>query len=228
MLGESLLEFSTLWPYNGCAQFSKWVGLVAEVYYRSGLSIEAAAHIMGCTVAELQGLVRLSYLEPERLQRLDRSPPPPTTWFLLAEAATEEEFEAALQALDNLKPGQSSFQAVWTALKENAAPDIQERVASLSSACFWHLAHKAKVYNVLTPKARRFLADIAKKKQKADRESQPLTLSRKQLAWLINVLYELVVEGIVSENSPDGDQEQCDAVLVALGKKRGDESGQKL
>jgi len=215
---DRISELYGVWPRDPSVPFSEWVMSVAEKYFNSYLSLEAAARIVGCTVAELQGLLRLSYLEPERLERLNDNPPPPTTWFLFTGAQSEEEFAAGLEALGKVKAGESAFQAVLAAMTERAAPNVYERVLALDSSCFWHLARKAKTYDVLTTKARGFLAQVARLKGRAEREGKPLELTRRQLDWLVALLWELVDRGVVRVESPDDDQAECDAVLAALGR----------
>ena len=216
---DPISELAGIWPYDGTTRFSDWVMRVAGNSYSSSLPLEAVARIMGCTIAELQGLLRLSFLEPERLERLDEVTSKATTWFLFADVQSDEEFHAGLDALKHLKDGESAFSAVLAAMNELAAPNVFERIRSLSSGCFWHLAHKAKEYDVLSKKGRAFLAQVAKLKTLADRNRKELALSEKQLDWLLALLWELVQKGVVSRNSVDSDQEYCDAVLEALGRE---------
>jgi len=216
---DRISEFYGLWPRDPSVPLSEWVMSVAGKYYSSPLSLETASRILGCTVAELQGILHLSYLDPERLERLNDNPPPSTTWFLFAEAQSEDEFAAGLAALEKIKPSESAFHAVLTAMAERAAPSVHERILALDSGCFWHLARKAKAYDVLTKKARGFLAQVARLKGQAEREGRLLEPSRKQLDWLVALLWELVDGGVIRADSPDNDQAYCDAVLAALGRE---------
>lgn len=218
---DRISDLQGLWPYDASMPFSEWVMSVSGRYYSSSLPLEAASRLLGCTVAELQGVLRLSYLDPELLERLDDKPPPATTWFLFAEAQSEAELAAGLAALSEVDTGESAFNAVLAAMAQLGSPSAHGQVLALPSGCFWHLAHKAKVYDVLTKQARSFLAQVAKQKGQAERAGKPLALTRKQLDWLVSILWELTEKNVVRANSPDGDQAQCDAVLAALGKEDG-------
>jgi hypothetical protein len=208
-----------VWPPDLASSFSEWVMRVAGIYYASSLPLEAAARVVGCTVAELQGLLRLSALEPERLARLDSTPPPSTTWFLFAGAQSEDEFAAGLTALERTETSVSAFGTVLAAMVERAAPNVYERVLALGSDRFWHLAHKAKEYDALGEKARGFLAQVARLSGSAQKAGRPLLLSPKQRRWLLALLWELADNGVITANSPDDDQAHCDAVLAALGRE---------
>ncbi len=192
--------------------FDRWVRQVSRGYYESHLSLERAARIVRSTPAEVDAALKLATLE-EDLGVLGERMPPLTTWFLLAEA-THDGLVAAVKALDEWDqqrpPKAPPSRVVLEARQEAEGPSTDERVATLDSKVFSHLAGKARQYDLLSPKARKFLVDASKRR----RGGQPLT--PRQTAWAKALLRELIDGGAVRPDSPDGDQPVCDAVLEVM------------
>ena len=192
--------------------FSTWVTDAARRFYDAHLTLERAARLVRSTPAEVEAVLKLATLD-EDLELLGNSPPPKTTWFLLAEA-THEGLVAAIEALaewmKKRPPKEPPSRVVLEARHIAEGPSTDERIATLDSKIFGHLAKKAKQYDVLSPRARKFLVDVAKRR----RGGQPLTA--RQAAWAKSILGELVDLGVVRPDSPDGDQELCDAVLDVM------------
>jgi hypothetical protein len=184
--------------------------LVSRLTMKSRLSLEGAARICDASPAEVQALLNLATLDDEDLEMVSRADPPATTWFLFA-AADSDWIRAGVEALKTVPNEEPVLRIVYEAMRLQSGPDLDERIAAISGETLGHLSHKAKEYGKLSPKARSFLVDLAKKKRVG------VTLTEKQLNWLKSILFELVESGVVCSESPDSDQEVCDEVLAALG-----------
>lgn len=206
-----IFDFQDAWAAKASMSFGDWVALVAKTFYESRLTLEGAARRIRVTAAELQAVLSLAGLEDDDLQLLSKAIPPKTTWFLFA-GASSEGVQAGVEALQKASAADSPFAIVEQAIRDAMGPDSMERVAALPGRVLGHMASKAKQYDLLYPKARSFLVNMAKSK------SAGRTLTQKQVAYLHDVLNMLVDGGAIARSSPDGDQEQCDAVLEALGR----------
>jgi len=184
--------------------------LVSRLAMKSRLTLEGAARICEASPAEVQALLDLATLDDDDLELVSQANPPVTTWFLFA-GADSDWIRAGLEALEAVPDEEPVLCAVYEAMREQSGPDLDERIAAISGEILGHLSHKAKEYGKLSPKARKFLVDVAKRKQ----TGAPLT--ERQLNWLRSILFELVESGVVCSESPDADQELCDQVLGALG-----------
>jgi hypothetical protein len=206
-----IFDFQDAWSAKASMSFGDWVALVSKTYYESRLTLEGAARRVRVTSAELQAVLSLAGLEDNDLQLLSKATPPKTTWFLFA-GATSDGVQAGVDALQEAAPTDSPFAVVEQAIHDVMGPDSLERVAALPGRVLGHMASKAKQYDLLYPKARSFLVNMAKSK------SAGRTLTQKQVAYLHDVLNMLVDGGAISRTSPDGDQDMCDPVLDALGR----------
>jgi len=184
---------------------------ISEVFAESGLPFDAVVDLLGCSPAEFQAMLFLSMLEDDKLRQLSELKPAMTTWYLFA-MADERSFAAGIEALKERKKGQSSFMAVYEAIRSVAGPDVYERLNTLNGKTLWHMAKKAKEYQKLRDKDRRFLGDMAR------RRSAGRSMTPRQLKYLHGLLTVLAEEGVICANSPDKDQNQCDEVLRALGR----------
>ena len=209
--GEPLEALSAAWidPDLSLGQRAR---AVSRYYTESHLTLEGAARVLEASPALLEALLGLATLDDDDLVLLSDANPPKTTWLLFANADSGG-IRAGLRSLELSGSDEESAAArVYDAIREVAAPSIEDRIAGISSKTLGHLSHKAKEYAVLSPKARMFLVDIAKKK------TLGTVLTEKQLAWLTSILSELVERDVVCRDSPDNDQAECDEVLAALGR----------
>lgn len=185
--------------------------VVSSLHMRSRMTLEGTARMTGATPAQIQALLELATLDDDDLDIVSEANPPATTWFLFA-GGESDAIRAGVEALAaSDAQDESPLVGVYDAMRAAAGPTQDERIATISGPTLGHLAHKAKEYNTLSPKARKFLVDIAKRKQTG------VSLTEKQLAWLKALLLELVQGGVVCRDSADGDQEACDEVMDALG-----------
>jgi hypothetical protein len=208
--GSHIGELVQTWISKDQLMFADWVRSVSRAFYLNRLTLEGAAILLDTSPAELQAVLQLATMEEDDLNRLSELPPPKTTWFSFA-SADSDGVVAGIAALREMDRAASPFRVVNAAVREVSGPGQSERVGSLSGNTFMHMAHKAKQYDSLSPKARQFLGSIGRRKK----SGTPLT--PKQIAYAINVLTDLVDAKVVTRSSPDGDQEHCDAVLDALG-----------
>jgi hypothetical protein len=195
------------WQAQG--DFMEWVRGTADAYFASMYSLEAAALAVRSTVAEFQAVLNLSLLEDDDLNRIASARPPKTTWLSLAQASSTS-LTAALEALERRGSDESPFYVVRQALSEIEGPTVQEKVAALSGKTVEQMAAKAVQYKLLATKQQQAIANFAALK----RRGTPLTPA--QVAYLGNLLEQLVAGGAVRPDSPDNDQDHCDAVLAAL------------
>lgn len=209
--GEPLEALVSAWNSQALS-LGQRARAVSRYYTESRLTLEGASRVLDASPALLEALLGLATLEDEDLSLLSAADPPKTTWLLFANSDSAG-VRAGLRALETAAyDEQSAATTVYEAIREVAAPGIDDRIAGISSKTLGHLAHKAKEYDVLTPRARKFLVDIAKKK------GLGTVLTEKQLDWLKVLLNELVDREIVCRDSPDNDQGECDEVLAALGR----------
>lgn len=187
------------------------VASISSAYFDSRLRFDAAVRIIGCSAAELQATLYLAGLDDEALDQLSALAPAITTWYLFA-SANEKTFSAGIEALKTRQRGQSSFMTVFNAMCSASGPNVYQRLGALSSKTLWHLATKAKQYNVLSKAVRAFLGSIARQRQAGK------TLTQSQLDYLKAVVEELVKNNVISSQSMDSDQKACDEVLDALGR----------
>lgn len=185
---------------------------ISKAYFDSGLQFDAAVRILACSAAELQATLYLAGLDEDALTELSHLEPSITTWYLFA-SADEKGFKAGIDAIRKRKPGESSFMTVFEAMRRASGPSVYERLGALSSAVIWHMAKKAKQYDALSDKKKKFLGDIARLR------NRDAILSPKQLEYLKGVAEELVEKNVISSSSRDNDQEICNEVLKALGRK---------
>lgn len=185
--------------------------VIAALHMRSRMSLEGTARMTGATPAHIQALLELATLEDADLELVSRAQPPVTTWFLFA-GADSGAIRAGLDALSaEAGTSESTLVGVYDAMRAVAGPTTDERIAAVSGPTLGHLAHKAKEYDVLSARSRKFLVDVAKRK------STGAALTEKQLKWLKDILLELLQTGVVCRNSADDDQDMCDEVLDAMG-----------
>jgi hypothetical protein len=201
---EQLIE-----AWSGQGDFDVWVRRVSDAYFASMLRLEAAARLVRTTPAELQAVLNLASIEDNDLEKIARARPPKTTWLTLA-TASPAAIDAALRALAEMDPHASPYHTVQNAVGSIEGPGVQDRVAALSGATIVHMGKKATQYNVLSPNQRKALLDIGKRKRTGTSLTPP------QVAYLTSLLQQLREAGAIKPDSPDGDQQECDAVLAAL------------
>lgn len=205
-----MLELVDLWD-SSREPFDEWVQAVSRAFFESDFGIEAAAKLLDTSSGELAAVLRLATMEEEALEMLTDDVPPKTTWFAFADASTDE-IEAGLEALEGMSDDETPHAAVKRAIREIRGPTPEERVAQLPGEVFFHMATKAKQYDLLSGKSRQFLFQMGQVRQ-AGSEMSP-----KQADWACDVLKEMADKGAIKRDSPDDDQEHCDQVLDALGR----------
>jgi len=184
---------------------------VSEAYLASHQRLEGAAKLLGANPVELQAVLNLATLDDDELAIMSKSPPPKTTWLSLADASRPA-IEQAISALGRMSTGDSPFQTVQEAIGRVDGPAEQDRVASLPSATISHMAKKSTQYNLLGDTGQKAMADFARRKRVGN------ALTGAQVGYMTRLLGKLVDGGAVRRDSPDGDQDHCDAVLDALGR----------
>lgn len=208
--GSTMLELVDLWD-SSRAPFDEWVQSVSRAFYESEFGIEAAAKLLDTSSGELGAVLRLATMEEEALEMLADDVPPKTTWFAFADASTDE-IEEGLDALEEMADDETPHTVVKRTIRGIRGPTPEENVAELPGEVFFHMATKAKQYDLLSGKSRKFLFDMGRVR-KGGYEMSP-----KQADWACDVLKEMADKGAIKQDSPDDDQELCDQVLDALGR----------
>lgn len=191
--------------------FGEYVQRVAAAYQTSRLSLSAAATLLEASPMELLAVTQLGALSDDILAALEGPPPPATTWFYIAQADNVESVRAALSALAKAKNGSPAV-IVKAAMSTIDGPTPEQKINALGVDVLWHMWKKSKKYNVLGASGQRALANITGKKGKGFPMSLP------QLSFLKGLLSEMADAGAIKRSSPDGDQNECDQVLDALGR----------
>lgn len=207
---SSMLELVDVWD-SSREPFDEWVKDVSRAFYDSKFGIEAAAKLLDTSAGELAAVLSLATIDDEGLEMLAKDVPPKTTWFTLADASPEE-MEAGLEALNSRSDNDSPHAAVKHAIREIRGPKPDEKVAELPGDVFFHMASKAKQYDILSGRARGFLFEMGKVR------SGDYDMSPKQAAWACDLFEEMADKGAITRDSPDDDQEKCDKVLDALNR----------
>jgi hypothetical protein len=190
--------------------FSAWVRDVATAVDETKLKTHYVAEHLGITVATLEGVLQLSFLEDEALARLDEAVPP-TAYLLIAQCSSEEVEEVIAVLREPSIEGLAPSERVHAVLRESRGAPASELVSSLRADLFSHFAKKAKDYDLLTERKRDALVSFGRWRRKGS----PLTI--RQATWAAGMLSELRDRGAIRRDSPDGDQELCDEVLDAIG-----------
>jgi hypothetical protein len=172
----------------------------------SKLTLERAASVLNCSPAEIEAANQLA-LSTELNSILGAGPPPPsTTWFLLADMPSEK-LREAFAALANKPEGMPPSSAVRGVNGDDLEERRMKEIAGLEAEVFYHLAKKAKKYNVLSLRARKALFDFGL------RRTKNLNLSDRQASWADSLIRELIDKSVIRRDSPDGDQARCDLLL---------------
>ncbi|WP_435348678.1 hypothetical protein [Haloarchaeobius sp. HRN-SO-5] len=207
--GSSMLNLVDAWD-SSREPFDEWVQSVSRAYYESEFGIESAAKLLDTSSGELAAVLNLATMEDEALELLAEDVPPKTTWFTFAGASVGE-IEAGLDALEEMSEDESPHSVVKTAVLEVRGPTPEQQVSELPGEVFFHLSTKAKQYELLSGKARKFLYQMGMVRSN-DGEMSP-----KQADWAHDLLEEMADQGAIKRESPDDDQEICNQVLDALG-----------
>lgn len=205
-----MLDLVDVWD-SSREPFDEWVQSVSRAFYESEFGIEHAAKLLDTTPGELGAVLSLATLEDEGLELFEDDVPPKTTWYAFADASVEE-IEAGMEALEAKSEDEGAHAVVKRAIREERGPTPEQRVAELPGDVFFHMATKAKQYELLSGKSRKFLFDIGKVRAGGN------DLSPKQAEYARDVLDEMAEKGAIKRDSPDDDQEKCDKVLDALGR----------
>lgn len=207
---SSMLGLVDAWE-SSREPFDEWVQSVSRAFYETEHGIESSAQLLDTTPGELGAVLNLAAVDEERLSLLAEDVPPKTTWLAFAEA-DEDETEAGIEALDDMKADDSAHRVVKQAIREERGPTPESRVKKLQGEVFFHMSTKAKQYDVLSGKTRGFLYQMGQLKKSGNE------LSDAQADWAKSALETMVEQGVVKRDSPDDDQEHCDKVLDALGE----------
>ncbi len=208
--GRGIQELIDSWK-SPMIPFDRYVRRVSAAFFKSRLRLEAAAYWLSTTSAELAGLLQLATLDDESLSLMSDRIPPKTTWFALAEGDIDG-IKAALLSLGQKRPNELSRDVVETAIRRYVEPSSEDKVGKLDGSVVKYMSSKAKHYGSLNPNARHALFKFGGLMDKGHK------LTAKQVAFMLDLLNQMVDDGAIRRDSPDKDQEMCDAVLDALGR----------
>jgi len=201
-----------VWGQRENRPLGEWVSEVSSAFFENGLDLVPAAELIEAQPAELYAALSLATLSDDNLDLVSKYNPPITTWFFLAECPPDELAEV-LEIVDQRPKGVSASQATSEAVRQKLGPSIADSIAELDSRVFTYLAEKALQHGALTEKNRGALKSFGARL----RTGKPLTL--KQVAYAHGLIEELVIKGVISANSPDGDEEIMLAALKAVGRQ---------
>jgi len=205
-----LIELKEAWESDR-EDLCQYTQRVTDAFYNNALGLEATSIYLDCNPIELIGMLHLAGMEDECLKLLSDRLPHVSTWMLLSYVEDLAVLKETLDKLEKRKKGDSSFRVAREALNSYLDLSPLDRIASLSGKTLLHMHQKAENYDLLWPKTRKALKDIARKKKAG------VSMSGAQLGYIQSMLTELYEGNAISRESPDGDQKECDEVLDALG-----------
>ena len=205
-------NLESVWAGKGSKPFNLWIRAVADANEESGLTLEAAARIVGTNPAEMEAVLQLALLGDEELDALGAEAPPRTTWFMLASLGSAEKIREALELLKTRKAGQPPSSMLIKFDPSHDEHSRTEKIATLNSDIFKALSAKAKRYSLLNDKSRSAMFSFGVYRGKGK------VLSDKQAAYAEDLITQLIKGGAICRNSADGDSEMCDILLDLFGK----------
>lgn len=211
---EALEEIKRIWNDNSILLGNK-ISDISSLFYSEGLDLAGTAAFIKATPSELDALLLLGYLDEEILDLISKVNPPKTTWTMLGNASDEEVVEA-LNALDKDKGNNKDnihftfSEFVYQKMIGISGPTMEQKILSITGDELKHLLKKGTDFGKLNEWQTKFLKSVAAQKKRGR------TFSDKQIASIINILYQMVDNGIIVRDSVDGDQELCDKILDIL------------
>lgn len=208
------MRFEDIWAARDTTSFTAWVVQLADSFENSAYSLQTAARIAGVRPAELFAILQVGTLEGNLLNEFARVMPPKTSWLSIC-SSSEDGAKAALEALEKVKGdlGYSPWQTAESAIESATGGSVHSKVAHLSSALVAHALKKAKDYSLLNDR------ELAAMKNFSVSKKLGKSLTPKQVAYLQILLERLVVGGAIKPETPDGDANECLAILSALEQK---------
>lgn len=213
---EALDEIKYIWNDKNILLGDKISG-ISSLFYSEGLDLAGTAAFIKATPSELDALLSLGGLNQKILDLISKVNPPKTTWTMLGNASDEEVIEA-LNALDKDKGNSKEnihftfSEFVYQKMIEISGPTIEQKVLSITGDELKHLLKKGTDFGKLNDWQIKFLKSVAAQKKKGR------TFTEKQIASIINILNQMIDNGIIVRNSVDGDQEICNKILDILEK----------
>lgn len=177
----------------------------------SGLGELDASEAIGCTVAELEAVIRLSLLDDETLALVSNANSPMTTWLLLSEMSNED-VPKVLEAAAAIDDAQTDYQRMERAVRVVTGSPSFSAVQNLDPALFDFSLRKSEAYSVWAAGSQHYkeLRKFATRR----RSGKPLT--PRQTAYASGLLRELVDREVIQVPSPDGDDDMSAAIIVAV------------
>lgn len=185
---------------------------ISSEYSAAGLDLESAAMRIKASNSEFEALLTLSNQSDEILDLLSRVNPPKNLWLILA-CANEEELKFALRTIMEGSDAhkQISTKSFYDLIVTKDGPTEAQRLEKLDPSVIKYFAEKGDKYWILNEKEYGFMSKNVTYSLKHNRP-----LSERQMKWFRDILKKLVQNRVISTNSQDGDQEQCNMVLKAL------------
>jgi hypothetical protein len=206
------MRFQDAWQSRESLPFKEWLLLVCEAFENSRLTLQSAARVVSIRPAELFAVLQLGALDESVIDEFATVMPPKTSWLSVGSTSDEGALAAlaALKKVDDFKNDFSAWKVAEAAIEMATGGSVPTRVSALSSTLINHALKKAKDYGVLGEKERNALKGFAVTKKSGK------SLTPKQVGYLQILLDKLVLNGAIKSKSPDGDQQECDAILGAL------------
>lgn len=189
-------DLLSIWQKRDEISFDQWIKKVAEL--ASVFTLERAARNVGTNPAEIEAVMRLSFLEDEDLKLLSENPPPLTTWFLLARM-TSDEIKEAIEAIKNCPPGQPPSSVIRLKKEFDAPAQRLDAIRNLPGDIYKTLSARAKAFGVLNDTSRRALYSFGTRRAKGQE------LSDKQAIWADSMIKEMVSNGVLKVGADDPD-----------------------
>lgn len=212
---NALQTIQSYWD-NKDASFAEKVVNISESFYSAGLDLSTTAAFIKATPSELDALLSLGELDDEAIELLSNLDPPKTTWAILSNAS-EKELNEAIKVLSEKKDNNwdtdhAISEYIFNRMRAVSEPTVESKISMIPGGVLMHFKSKGEDFKAINKWTRDFLNSIYFQKKKGKE------LSEKQINALINILNELADRGVIKRNSIDGDQNECDLVLDALGR----------
>lgn len=212
---EALVNIDQVWNDRTLSLYDK-VHQISEEYYSAGLKLDATAAHIGATPSELDSLLALSELDDDVLQLVSDAQPPITAWLMLA-SASDDEIRAAVTEMSDgrnrrqIGDDKSVEERLYSAMIEVGGPTTEQVLSTLPYDVIGAMAKRAEAFKALTPKSLKALKSFASWRRRGK------TLTERQTSYLKSMLTQLAEADVIVRDSIDGDKEECDIVLDALG-----------
>jgi hypothetical protein len=202
-------QFTNVWARREEIPVGEWVQLVSTAYFNCNLSVIAAAELVEAQPAELEAALALASLEDNSLEIISKYNPPATTWFFIAECPNDHLVEL-LEEIKVAHSNDSPAERAQQLMRRISGPTLSDKIASLDSKAFTHLAKKSEQYNALNEKHRKALRDFGSRLKRGQ------SLTAKQVTYAHGLIRQLAELNVISKNSPDDDSEIMEKLLMVL------------